>query len=85
MPNFECPHCCASLNAPAEHEGHTVKCAKCGESFLLRFPEHSKTVIMMRVSDHRLSSNDEATTVQFAPEKPSDKPFPEPPAGGTPG
>jgi hypothetical protein len=68
MPKVECPHCCANLNAPAEHEGHTVKCGTCRASFVLRFTDHTRTIIAVKVSDHRLErpANDEATTEQFA-------------------
>jgi hypothetical protein len=67
MPKVECPHCCAELNAPAEYEGHTVKCGMCRESFVLRFPERSRSVIAVKVSDHRLEppAHEEAATEQF--------------------
>jgi hypothetical protein len=41
----ECPSCVAKLNAPAETEGHTIRCPQCGEVFVLRFPVRSDPVI----------------------------------------
>jgi hypothetical protein len=45
MPMVECPSCVAKLDAPAGAEGHTIRCPKCGEVFVLRFPARSDPVI----------------------------------------
>ncbi len=37
MPKVECPKCSAKLDAPAEYEGRTAKCARCGMPFVLSF------------------------------------------------
>jgi hypothetical protein len=43
MPRVECPSCVAKLDAPAEAEGHTIRCPACGEVFVLRFAASGKT------------------------------------------